>query len=204
MQEYRHPQIAGTEVDRRKKSAQRCCKHALHQHTEGCRTEDIGQVRRTKQHTGQKAGLPHTGAAGAKVLQQGLGNDTAEDEFLGHTHHGHADKEGADACRRLQHAVLRPAQHQRPKGIVANEHQRVHAHQQAIEKAAAAAAQQPSTVCPYQKQHCHHGPHQLLQSAVEVCINGRKIRPKKNQCNGKDKICYEQACQKDHFCQNAE
>ena len=41
MQEYRHPQIAGAEVDCRKKSAKRCCKHALHQHTEGCRTPVI-------------------------------------------------------------------------------------------------------------------------------------------------------------------
>ena len=31
-----------------------------------------------------------------------------------------------------------------------------------------------------------------------------KIRPEKNQCNGKDQICYKQACQKNHFCQNAE
>ena len=161
-------------------------------------------MRRTKQHAGQQAGLPHTGTAGAEVFQQGLGDDAPEDELFRHAHHGHVGQKGANAHSGLQRAILRPAQQQRTKGVVADEYQRVHAHQQAIEKAAAAAAQQPGAICPHQKQHRYQCTHQLLQGAVEVCIQCRKICPEQHQHNGKDQVGDKQACQKDHFGQNTE
>ena len=58
VQEHRHPQIAGAEVDGGQHHAQRGCKHTLHQHAKGCRAEQIAQVRRM----GKKRIIAETGA----------------------------------------------------------------------------------------------------------------------------------------------
>ena len=160
-------------------------------------------MRRAEQHAGHKTGFPHPGAGGAVALQQGLGNDATEHQLLSHAHKDHVQHKGQDAGQRQQRRV-RAVKGQRPNGRIPDEEQRVHTHQQAIEKAAAAAAQQPGTVCPYQKQHRHQCAHQLLQGAVEVCIQCRKICPEQHQHNGKDQVGDKQACQKDHFGQNTE
>ena len=199
MQEHRDPQVAGAEIDGCEQRAQRCRKDTLHQHTEGSAGQQIGQVGRAKQQARQQTGFPDPRPAGAETLQQALGNDPAEDELLRHAHQRHAQKEAEDAERRLQLAILGHPEHQLGIQAVTDEHQRIHSHQQPIEKAAAPAAEQVHLTGAAQNDQRHHHAHRLLHSAEEVGVHPFQIHPKEHQCKHNEIGCQQQAAQKQHL-----
>ena len=146
MQENQHPQVARAEVDGRKQHAQRARKHALHQHAKGSAGQDVGQVRPAEEKPGQQAGFPDARTAGAEVLQQGLGDDAPEEKFLRHAHREHPDEIPRDLPAGAQGPVGRHPEQQLAVEGVADHGKGEHAHQDAIEKAAAPAAEQPQPV----------------------------------------------------------
>ena len=192
VQEYCDPEVAGAEIDGRKQRSQRRRERALHQHAEGCRAGQVGQVGRAEQHAGQQAGFPDTGLAGAEVFQQRFGNDAPEQEFLRHAHHCHAGQKAQDTPRREQRRV-RPLKDQCAVYAVADECQRVHPHQQTVPKAAAAAAQQSLPPGAAQQQPGRPCPHQLLYKAEKVFIQTGKICPGRHQRDGQHAIADQNA-----------
>ena len=201
MQEHRHPQIAGAEVDGGQHHAQRSRKYTLHQHAKGCRAEQVAQVRRAKQHAGHKAGLPHPGAGGAVALQQGLSNDAPEHQLLSHAHKDHVQHKGQDAGQRQQRRV-RAVKGQRPNGRIPDEEQRVHAHQHSVQKAAAAPVQQLKSAGAGQQQKRHRQPHSLLHRTQQIAIHGVKIRACRCQPDGSQQAEQDHAAKEQHLRQD--
>ena len=138
------------------------------------------------------------------MFQQRLGDHAPESKLFRHAYHHHAEQEGQDAPQRQQRCILRPLEHQRNEEAVADQHQRVHSHQQAVEKAAAPPEQNPCPACLFQHQHHYRRARKLLQGAVEVGVHRGEVRPGEQQNDRKDEIRHEQSAQKQNFRQNAE
>ena len=202
MDEHRHPDVSGAEIDRRQQRTQRGRKDALHQNAQRRTAGEVGQVGRTEVKTRQQAGFPDAGPAGAEVFQKRLGDDAPEQKLFCHTDAGHADKEPHDVpCR--QHIALRPAKQQGVVGVVADERDGVQAHQQTVEKAAAPAAEQAALPGARQKEPRHQHACCLLHEGQHIIIDGINIPHDEQDEQKRQQRCHEQHPQKQHLSHKA-
>ena len=203
VQKDQHPEVAGAEVKGRIQHPQRGGKDALHQHAEGSAGQEIGQMCSAEEEAGQDAGFPNAAAAGSKMLQQGLGDDTPEQKLLRQTDGEHGCKVPEDLRPRPHGLVVRAAKHQLGVEVIADEAQRVHPHQQAIEKAAAPAAHKAQPAGLFQDQHRHPNAEQLLQNRQEIIVQPGDVHSQKSQRIQQRQRPHHDEGEKKHFGQQA-
>ena len=88
------------------------------------------------------------------------------------------------------------------KGCVPDEKQRVHAHQQPIQKAAAAPPQQVQPAGTGQQQKRHRQPDSLLHRAKQVAVHGVKVRAHRCQPDGSQQAEHDHAAKEQHLGQD--
>ena len=113
----------------------------------------------------------------------------------------HVQQKGQDAGQRQQRRV-RAAKGQRPKGRVPDEEQRVHPHQQPVQKAAAAPAQQIQPAGAGQQQKCHRQPDSFLHRAKQIAVHGVKVRACRCQHDGSQQAEHDHAAKEQHLGQD--
>ena len=203
VQKHQHPEIARAEVEGRIQHAQRRRENALHQHAEGGTGQEIRQMRSAEEEARHDAGFPDAAPAGAEMFQQSLGNDASEEELFRQTNGEHGREVPENLRPRPHRLVVRAAKHQLGVEVIADKAQRVHSHQQAVEKAAAPAAHKAQLARFFQGQHRHRHAEQLLQHRDEIIVQPGDVHPQKGQRIQQRQRPHHDEGEKKHFGQQA-